>query len=706
MNDPVLRIPRTGTVRRAQHSPAIAAIGMLLVNSGLAAEPEQIVVVGERVYPASDVVAPATGDVIDTAELLQRMPGADFNSNGSLTGLAQYRGLFGDRVNVSIDGLRALTGGPNAMDSPLSYASPLLLDHLSLERGIASVWGSTESLGGHINAGFDRGSFAETSDFGFDGDLLSRYESNGAITSTAARMVTASDSQKFALLAERDRGDSLEYPGGVLTPTRLEREHVDLSYGYRGKNSGLLAYVGQLDTINTGTPALPMDIAYVKTDMYGIRFDSDLGATTLTTAFSYSDVDHVMGNFALRTPPASPMAYRSTRARGDGLQWRIGTLTEIAKGDLRLGIDGETSNHTATVTNPNDGAFVIDNFNNARRDIVGLYGQWNQQAGPVDIEAGVRSNRVSMNSGEVSASIPAMNPMMQMMGMNATVLADTFNNGDRDQTRNNIDAVFKIGRVLNESRSIYLELGRKTRPPSYQEAYLWLPMQSTGGLADGRSYIGNAALKSEVSYEINIGTNWRSNNAWFGPQAFYKEISGYIQGVPSTNAVANQVSMMMSGSPALEFSNTDARIYGVDLAWGYYLSDAMTVQGVLTYVRGKRTDVDDDLYRLAPLNGRISFSYEKLDWLASVDLVAYSSQDNVAAYNDELHTSGYGIVNSRVQWSATQSLLVSASIENLFDQRYQPHLGGVNRVSGVDVGLGERLFGQGRSLHFGITYSW
>src|SRR5690606_20978728 len=96
------------------------------------ARTEQLVVVGERVYPVVDTVAPSTQEAVDTAELLKQLPGSNLNANGLLTGIAQYRGLYGDRVAVSIDGLRTLTGGPNGMDAPLSYASPLLLEHLSL----------------------------------------------------------------------------------------------------------------------------------------------------------------------------------------------------------------------------------------------------------------------------------------------------------------------------------------------------------------------------------------------------------------------------------------------------------------------------------------------------------------------------------------------------------------------------------------------
>ena len=61
---------------------------------------------------------------------------------------------------------------------------------------------------------------------------------------------------------------------------------------------------------------------------------------------------------------------------------------------------------------------------------------------------------------------------------------------------------------------------------------------------------------------------------------FYRRVDGYIQGVPSTNMIANMVSQMMSENPALEFSNVDAEIYGADIAWKVGLSDQWYVDGI------------------------------------------------------------------------------------------------------------------------------
>ena len=42
----------------------------------------------------------------DTGDMVKRLPGANINNNGPLTSIVQYRGLFGDRVNVLIDGVQ------------------------------------------------------------------------------------------------------------------------------------------------------------------------------------------------------------------------------------------------------------------------------------------------------------------------------------------------------------------------------------------------------------------------------------------------------------------------------------------------------------------------------------------------------------------------------------------------------------------------
>lgn len=671
-----------------------------------AAATEHVIVTGERVYPIVDTVAPAAADAVDTAELLRELPGASLNANGPLTGIAQYRGLYGDRVAITLDGLPLVTGGPNSMDAPLSYASPLLLEHLHLERGIASVSSTVESLGGHIGADYDRGEHGDGRAIKPSGRVLARYADNGGLGSVAARLVGANETHKVALLAQRDRADDLEFPGGRLAPTRLERDRYDISYAYRADGLEVRINGGRLETRDTGTPSLPMDIGWIETDLVGLEVAADVGRAAIEAAVGYSGVEHVMDNFSLRAPPATPAQHRSTFAEGRGFNFRIGSRWLLDTGEWRLGVDGRTAEHSAVISNPNAPAFRIVNFDEATRDIVGVYGQWNRALARLDIEAGVRVNRARTRSGDASATIPAMNPMSQMMAANAALLAERFNADNGTRTRTNVDAVVKIGRPFGEMRSVYVELGRKTRVPSYQELFLWLPLESTGGLADGRSYIGSPALDSEVSHEINLGASWHFGKAWIAPQAFYKDVDGYIQGIPSENETANAVATMMTGRPALEFANTDARLYGIDAAWGVYLTESLTLDGVLGLVRGKRTDVNDHLYRIAPPNARVALTYDAERWSATVESVLYAAQTRTSAYNQERPTPGYGVLNAAATWRFRDGLALHARVSNLLDKRYRDHLDGMNRAANTDVPVGERLFAPGRTLQVGIDVSW
>ena len=59
----------------------------------------------------------------DVSQLLKKAPGANVNSNGPLTGIPQYRGMYGSRVAIALDDTKISPAGPNWMDPPLSYSS-------------------------------------------------------------------------------------------------------------------------------------------------------------------------------------------------------------------------------------------------------------------------------------------------------------------------------------------------------------------------------------------------------------------------------------------------------------------------------------------------------------------------------------------------------------------------------------------------------
>jgi len=661
---------------------------------------DEIVVLGRAINTTATRIEVEREMLVDTATALKDIPGANVNRNGLITGIAQYRGMFGDRVTIGIDDIGVISGGPNAMDAPLSYMSPMITEELIVDRGIASVSRAPESIGGYMNTRLARGDFSSDR-FDVSGTIGTRFADNGDVSTTAGRLTAATDSHRVSLVTEIDTGNDIATPEGKIRPSGLRRNRYDLSYAFGGEDTQFMVYGGRLDTTDTGTPALPMDIRYIETDIVGLQFATRVSETIgIEARYSYNDVEHLMDNFTLRGAPMPPM-YRQNLATGSGSQYSLAGVFDLPESELRVGLDGIVAMHDSVISNPNNAAFQVDNFANVERDVTGVFAEWTRDLGESDIELGLRYKRVDTDAGEVGAM-----GMPDPMGTNVGILADAFNAANRDLSWNTVDAVFKYRADLSDNTEWIIELGSKTRAPSYQELYLWLPLQATGGLADGRTYIGDLTLSEERSNEIVLGVTSDIGDFSLSPQLFYRDVGDYIQGIPSTNMVANMVSMMMSGQPALQFSNVDAEIWGADIAWKYEITDRWYVDGIATYTRGRRTDVSDNLYRLAPLNGSIGLTYAAANWSIKPELVVYAKQDKVSSFNDEQPTPGYEIVNVAFAWNPLEALRVEARVENLLDESYQDHLAGINRAMGSDIPVGTRLYGVERTISAGFILSF
>lgn len=650
----------------------------------------------------------------DSAEVLKRMPGANANGNGPITSIAQYRGMFGDRISVKLDSAPTLTGGPNAMDTPLSYAPSGLLSDLVIYRGITPVSQAQESIGGHMVAKLNRGSFTQSQELNSSGYTVFQQNNNGQQANTDIQLVNANNQHKISLLGSYNEGDNFSAGDNkTVTGTQYQRERYDLAYESKTSTNEFLIFAGRHNVANSGTPALAMDIINVNTDMAGLKLSSDLANNSvfseLNLAIAWANVNHGMDNHSLRKQPPMTMKYRHNQANAENLSWSLDTLLPLTASELKLGIDSNRQTHDSLITNPTNDHFEVNNFVDSERDSLGVFAELNGNHHSWDYQVGYRHNRIELNSATVGA-MGMMGSDMDM-GMNNNVcstmhdcakeLANAFNQADRTLNHNTNNLVVKLNRALDKDTALSIDLGIKQRAPSYRETYLWVPLSITGGLADGRNYVGNLNLKPETSREINLGLSKSKANFSIQPQIFYRQIDNYIQGTPSTDSAVNSLSNLMAGSPALAYSNTNAEIYGLDTNWNLSINNQWSADGVVSYVRGKRTDVKDNLYRIAPTNARISVNYQsaQLPLEISVESIIYARQKHVASYANESQTAGYGIVNLSAQWTVNNQLQVRSGITNLFDRYYANHLNSVNRNGGSDIAVGEVIPGMGRTLY-------
>jgi len=675
-------------------SPALLA-GLMLPGISAAEETlivEELVVVGEadrRIYELAETLNVTP----DSAALLKRAVGANVVSNGPITGLAQYRGMSRMRISSRINGQFISPGGPNWMDPPLSYAPAAHLESLEVHRGITSVGAGMETIGGVVDANTWQGRFTDEGSL-LEGRIRAGAHSVNNASLLSGAFVASNERHRLKLSGLAEQADDAQFGGGDILPSEYERNRVDLGYGLKlGQHEFQLDY-GRNETGDAGTAALPMDIEYIDSDLagFGYRFAAD--SWRLDGHLWWSQIDHGMTNYHLRTPPGSGAGYRRNITDVENLGFSL--VLEVD--GWRFGVDGHDELHNSDIDNPNNPMFFVTNFNEAERRLLGIFAERNFRfADRWQLELGGRYNRIDSSAGEVNAT-PAM------MGMPpAVALRDDFNNADRDISDDNVDLVAKLRFEASENLSYHLGAARKTRAPSYQERYLWLPLQATAGLADGRTYTGNLDLDSEVAVEVEAGLDFERGAFHLSPRLFYRDVADYIQGGESSNTAAImfvQMMNMMNGTSApnpLEFQNVDAEFYGLDLDWGWQLSERWSLAGVLNYVRGKTTD--DNAYRIPPLNGLVALNYEATRWGLGAESFFASRQDDVAAFNGEAETAGYGIFNLHGHWQVSPMIRLSAGVENLTDKEYSDHLAGINRVNGnPDIPVGERLPGFGRNF--------
>jgi len=667
---------------------------------------DEIIVTGDRSAIAID--ADNTLDIApDTTKLLRKVAGANINHNGALNGIAQYRGMFGPRIHVAVDGSSISSAGPNWMDPPLSYAPAGLLESLTVYRGIAPVSAGQETIGGAIKATTWSGDFTDSDTFENSGRLRLGAASVDDSYQASVATVVANRNHRFKVAVLNESGDDAEFPDGDIIPTEYERERYDLGYGFRTGGHTLQIDVARNETGESGTPALPMDIDHIDADLANVGYSFDGATFDINARVFYSDIEHGMTNFHLRQPPGSPAMWRRNEVTGENR----GFALDVSYKSWTFGVDAHYEEHESDISNPNNGMFFVENFNGVERQVIGVFAEREfTLTEQLQLELGVRFNRVEMDADTVDGT-PAR---MTMNGMSpGQMLRDNFNNADRSQTDNNVDWVAKLYFQASDALTYYAGVARKTRSASYQERYLWLPLQATGGLADGRTYTGNIELDAEVAHELELGFDFDNGDLTLSPRVFYRDVDDYIQGTVSNNNPAvmfvNMMNMMNGTNNAapLEFNNVDAELYGFDMDWSYRFNSNWSLAGIVSYVRGKRDDISDDLYRIAPLNGSVAVHYTANNWGVNLESVLYAKQDKVSDTNSEQETAGYGLLNLGGYWQISEQARLAVGVENVLDKEYSDHLAGVNRVRGnEDIATGERLPGYGRSLFARIDYQW
>jgi iron complex outermembrane receptor protein len=668
---------------------------------------EEILVVGAPpVRTATDSsVKPVRVASADAAALVAGVPGGALINNGALSGQVQFRGMMGARVAVSIDGQRFGSGGPNLMDPPLQYAPLPLVASLEVSRSVGSV-SDGPGLAGRVNAVYKKVGFADTGSTELNGSLSAAVRSADESIALGGVVGAATDTWRVQVLGSYEDGGNLRSPHGDIANTFHERSVAGAGFGWRsedGKHEFGFDYrhhkVGE-----TGNPPFAMDIEFFNGDFARGKYIGRFDGLTVEANVALADIGHAMTNYLSRPAPMMASMYR--RSLADARTWTadLGFKKAFSAGTLSFGADYENAQHDMTITNPNNDAFFIGAFPDIEMERIGGFAEWRYEQDGSGYEVGLRYDHYGSSAGlaTVGSAVPAMPGM----------LAVAFNSGDRDVSHDLVDAVFQGWYKVNEDTTLRATLARKNRAPGYVEQFGWLPISASGGLADGNTYVGDRLLKAETALIAELGVDYTAGSFYMRPTVFYRTVDDYIQGVPFDNTpgvadtMVEMISAMNGDATPLRFANVDATLYGLDVDLGIQISKSWHIDGTFSYVRAKRDDITDDLYRVAPARGVVGLTYEGGDWYVTAASRMVAKQNKVSVTNSETATDGYVLMDLYAGWWMNESVNLTAGVENLFDRFYEDHLAGYNRIAGSSVALGDRIPGTGINAFLRLEYSF
>lgn len=671
-----------------------------------------------------------SGAVPDAARTLAALPGVAVNGNGPLSGQIQIRGLQGPRLGVRVDGLTMVSGGPNWMDPPMHYVPSGLLHRAAVSTGPASQ-SAGGGFGGAVAVETLRPAWNETDAWTprlqVDGSAASVDDGWG----TSVLVGLASDTQRLHASASRESGDDRDGGDGTLVPTAYERRSEGLGWGLRTDRFELDAGWRRVQSDDSGTPVLPLDIEFFDTTLWHLDGRLATGFGAVTAFLGSIDVEHAMNNVGMRTTPdfsslplppfAGPDA-RRVRASAEGREARLGVEVDLGPARLRGGVDWRSETHDARVLDPDFAPFFVTNFDDAGSTSLAGWGEFTTRLDDrTRLRAGMRLVHTDSEADPVDA-FPARlvdaNPAAWPAGTPPRavfVLRQRSAEIDRDRTDVTLDWDLRLTRVLGDGLAAQASVARRTRVPDYFERWLWIPLEVNGGLGDGNAWVGDPDLDAEVSHQIEVGLSWAGEATEASLQVHYRRVDDYVLGVPVTDPVTIAVAGGASGDATpLRFANVDAHLWGLDASVRREFAGGLAVDAAASWLDGERRDVDDGLYRLAPPDLTLG-----LDWSRGAvtvrleqELVARRSAGSKALTLDPGNASnrfadvpGYGLTHADLRWQPTSALDLRLGVRNLFDRAYTDPLAGFSRAVDGDATVGERLPGDGRNIYARVRWT-
>ncbi|MEW5837698.1 MAG: TonB-dependent copper receptor [Pseudomonadota bacterium] len=620
--------------------------------------------------PNVDVVLPNEQNSripMDAAEALLEVPGVSA-SRMSQHGLdLSIRGQSATQLNVLLDGGYVHGGCPNRMDPPTSFAFLPSYDRVVVLKGVQSVIYGLGGSGGTVL--FERDTASKAAKEGIQGSAGLSASSNGAGGTGYVDGLFSNGSAYLRAYGAYQDVDSYEDGDGRTVPSATQKTSGGAALGYRlDENAGVELDVDLVRAQDTLYAGADMDAPYDDMNSYRLKvWDQKIDGIVTAVKFEAwrSEVDHLMDNYSLRTPPANKTMYRAAPSNSDTQGLRL-VLTSKPVSALKLdyGMDYQDVQRKAWINNPvsaTPNAVLGWLWPETEFSSIGgfIQGEYNLSA-IQRLKAGLRVDGVSSSvNGNLAGSI-STSPMVPAAIRNAA-------KSDQDDTA--LGGLLRYEQDIDKNLTVFAGISRSVRQPDATERYV-LKAAPTG-----IAWIGNPSLDSEVHHQLDLGLSGKAdgNKLLWDAVLYYDDVSDYILRDTNRGAIAD----LPAG--ATIYRNVDATLWGAELSAQWMFVEGWQTYGSLAYVNAENDTDGRNIAQIPPLNGRVGIDYLNEVWGAGGRVRFAATQNDIDTLSglDTIETPGYGVVDIYGSYNVAKNTVLKAGVDNLFDQLYAEH---VNRA--------------------------
>ena len=552
-----------------------------------------------------------TGGTI--GETLQYEMGVHGQGFGPGAGLPVIRGQDGPRVRVLSNGLGTNDASQMSPDHA-STSVPLTAERIEILRGPATLLYGSGAIGGVVNV-IDNRIPEKVPDTGVS--VEQKYNSVSNNRSTALKIEGGKDKFAYHFDGYYQQSGDLKISGDAIDAAKAKVSQSDLtvtenSNGFINNSktdnfsatagfsfvgdSGFFGFSGNvLDTRYQIPPrgSAGGELSFIKMEQKKLDFKSEWNNPEgffekVRTKLSMTDYEHTEAYEALFRNDTFEGRVEAPHKPILGMKGVLGfqvissrfSALEVEEGDW---INPITKSKTFS-------AFATESFD----------------VGPTVAQVGLRIEHATLNS-EHRAS-----PHQNFTPISASV-SDLWN--------------------IDDQSSISLALGRSQRAPLANELFF------EGAHGATASYQrGNAGLKKETSYSIDLGYKLNSKRVAVEINLFHNWVKGYI--------FSQRTGSTVSGDPEVIYQQGAATFMGYETQLIYHAwknaSQDVDITLFSDYTRGKLNN-EGDVPRIPPLRLGFQVDHRYGNWRSNLRLTNALEQEYSGAY--EASTSSYTLLN-------------------------------------------------------------